>query len=342
MGNANLRRFVLRRFVAAVLLLVGVTLVTFLLTNLVPTNPVLSALGETGAADPAAVKAYRERTGLDDPLPIQYLTYMKNLLHGDLGTSRRTQLPVREELGEYAPASIEVALVASFLALSIGILAGTVAALYHDRLPDQAIRVVSLLGVSMPTFWLALVAFYVLSYKLGLFPGGDRLDPGMPPPPHVTGMYTVDAVFAGQWNVFWSAFTHLLLPALVLAAYAVSLLTRFSRSAVLDVLGNDFVRTARAKGLDERTIALRHVLRAALVPIVTVAGVMFGVLLSGTVFVESIFAFPGLGQYAYLSATSLDLPAIMGISLFVAALYITINFAVDLLYGVIDPRIRLS
>ncbi len=342
MASSNLRRFVLRRLVAAVFLLIGVTLVTFLLGNYVPSNPVLSALGETGAADPAAVAAYRERTGLDEPLPVQYLTYLQNVVQGDLGTSRRTAQPVRDELSEYAPASIELALIAGFLALTIGVTAGTLAAAFHDRHVDHGVRVFSLLGVSMPTFWLALVAFYVFSYRLGIFPGGDRLDPGMLAPPHVTGMYTVDAALAGQWNVFQSALMHLLLPALVLAAYAVSLLTRFTRSAVLDVLGNDYVRTARAKGLTGWTIASRHVLRAALVPIVTVAGVMFGVLLSGTVFVESIFAFPGLGQYAYLSATSLDLPAVMGISLFVAAIYILINLVVDLLYGVIDPRIRLQ
>ena len=341
MAETDLRRFIVRRLVGAVFLLIGVTVVTFSLTNLVPSNPVLAALGEFGASDPEAVKAYRERTGLDDPLPVQYLTYVQNVVQGDLGTSRSTARPVLEELREYAPASIELALVAGFLALVVGVFAGTLAASFHDRAIDQVIRVVSLLGVSMPTFWLALVAFYLFSYKLGVFPGGDRLDPGMLAPPQVTGMYTVDAVLAGQWNVAWSALTHLLLPALVLAAYAVSLLTRFTRSAVLDVLGNDFVRTARAKGLSETQIASRHVLRAALVPIITVAGVMFGVLLSGTVFVESIFGFPGLGQYAYVSATSLDLPAIMGISLFVAILYVTINFVVDLLYGVIDPRIRL-
>jgi peptide/nickel transport system permease protein len=161
-------------------------------------------------------------------------------------------------------------------------------------------------------------------------------------PPHVTGLYTVDAALAGQWSTFRSALSHLFLPGLVLSLYTISLVTRFSRSAVLDVLANPFVTTARAKGLTEVTVAFRHVLRAALVPIVTVLGVMFGILLSGTVFVESIFAWPGLGQYAYRSATGLDLPAIMGVTLFIAVLYIVINFIVDLLYGVIDPRIRLQ
>jgi peptide/nickel transport system permease protein len=317
-------------------------MVTFALTSIVPSNPTLAALGETGVADPVAVREYRHHQGLDRPLPLQYVTYMENLVHGDLGISRRTGTPVRDELTQYAPASIELAILAGLLALVIGVTAGTIAAMLHDRVVDHVVRLVSLVGVSMPIFWLALVAFYLFSVKFQIVDGNGRLAPGMSPPPHVTGAYTVDAALAGQWDVFRSALSHLLLPAFVLAAYALSLLTRFTRSAVLDVLAYDFVRTARAKGLGETTVAVRHVLRGALVPIVTVVGVMFGVLLSGTVFVESIFAFSGLGQYAYLSATALDLPAIMGITFFVALIYIVINFAVDLLYGVIDPRIRLS
>ena len=340
--GSNLRRFVLRRLIAAVLLMVGVSVVTFALTSVVPSNPLLAALGEEGLADPEAVRAYRERYGLDDPLPVQYLVYMKNVVQGDLGTSRRTGRPVREDLTEYVPASMEIAVIATFLALIIGVSSGIVAAMFHDRIIDQIIRVVSLVGVSMPIFWLALVVFYVVTIRLGLIESTGRLAPGMEPPPRVTGAYTIDSALAGDWVTFRSAVSHLVLPACVLAVYAISLLTRFTRSAALDALSHDFVRTARAKGVGEVTVALRHVLRAALVPIVTVSGIVFGVLLSGTVFVESIFGFGGLGQYAYLSATSLDLPAIMGITLLAALVYISINFAVDLLYGVIDPRIRLS
>jgi peptide/nickel transport system permease protein len=342
MTRSSLFRFCVRRLIGAILLMLGVTLVAFLLTTQVPGNPALAALGETGASDPVAVKQYREHMGLDKPLPVQYATYLKHLLSGDLGTSRLTGDSVWHDLTKYAPASIELAIVAIVLALLIGVTAGTVAAMTRDSPLDQGIRIVSLLGVSMPIFWLALVAFYLFVYKYSIFPGTGRLNPGALPPPHVTGLYTVDALLAGQWSTFKDAVAHLMLPALVLAAYTVSLLTRFSRSAVLDVLGHDFVRTARAKGLPERTIGFRHVLRAALVPIITVAGVMFGILLSGTVFVESIFAWPGLGQYAYRSATNLDLPAIMGVTVFIALIYIVINFVVDLLYGVIDPRIRLG
>jgi peptide/nickel transport system permease protein len=342
MTTANLPRFIARRLVASVVLMLGVSVVTFALTSLVPSNPLLAAIGEAGMTDPSAVKAYKQRFGLDKPVPVQYLVYVGNVVQGDLGTSRRTGTSVLNDLKKYAPASIELAIAAAIPTFLIAIAAGTLAALFRNRLPDQIIRVGSLFGVSMPIFWLALVAVYVFSVRLGWFAGSGRLDPGMDPPPQVTGLYTVDAGIAGDWTAFRSAFAHLLLPASVLALYSVSLLTRFTRSAVLDVLNNDFVRTARAKGLSDTVVARRHVLRAALVPIVTVAGLMFGVLLSGTVFVESIFAFPGLGQYAYLSATALDLPAIMGITLFIALVYITINFVVDLLYVVIDPRITLS
>jgi peptide/nickel transport system permease protein len=224
----------------------------------------------------------------------------------------------------------------------IGVGLGIVAAVFRDRWPDQVIRVVSLGGVSMPVFWIALVAFYWLFFKFGWLPGGGRLDPAQTAPTHLTGMFTVDAAVHGQWTLFWSALRHLVLPGLVLAIYTVGMLTRFTRASMLEIMGNDYVRAARLKGLPEHVVVLRHVLRPALVSIIMVAGVAFGSLLSGTVLVENIFSWPGMGQYAYRSAINLDLPAIMGVSLFVALVYILVNLAVDLLYGVIDPRIRLS
>ena len=322
--------------------MIGVTLVAFLLTNLVPADPVSAALGDRAAADPDVVEAFRRRHGLDQPLPVQYMTYMRNLVSGDMGISQQTRRPVADDLRQFIPATLELAFVALFIAVVLGVTLGTLAAVYRNRWIDQVLRVFTLTGVSMPLFWLALVAFYLFSFRMGIFPGIGRLDPGMPRPPAVTGMYTIDSALAGDWVTFRSAVGHLLLPALVLAAYTVSLLPRFTRSAVLEVLDNDYVRTARAKGLPGSVVVLRHVLRAALVPIVTVAGVMFGSVLSGTVLVEAIFAWPGVGQYAFRSATNLDLPAIMGVALFVGFVYVTINFVVDLLYGVIDPRIRLE
>jgi peptide/nickel transport system permease protein len=249
---------------------------------------------------------------------------------------------VLTDLAQYVPATIELALFAIVLSMVVGVGLGILAAVFRDRWPDQLIRVVSLGGVSMPIFWVALVAFYLLFFKLGWLPGGGRLDPAQNSPTHLTGMFTIDAAVHGQWTLFWSALRHLVLPGLVLAIFTVGMLTRFTRASMLEIMGNDYVRAARLKGLPEHTVVLRHVLRPALVSIITVAGVAFGNLLSGTVLVEKIFTWPGVGQYAYTSAVNLDLPAIMGVSLFVALVYIVVNLVVDLLYGVIDPRIRLS
>ncbi|MCM2578865.1 ABC transporter permease [Streptomyces meridianus] len=337
-----LARFLLRRTAVAVLLAFGVTLVTFVLTNVVPGDPAAANLGQRAIGDPAVVDQFRKQHGLDQPLPAQYVTYLGHLFQGDLGESQQTHQPVLTDLATAVPATLELAGAAIAVSLVIGVALGVVAALRRDRLTDQLLRVVSLLGVSVPTFWLALLAFYVFFYQLGVAPGSGRLAPGMAPPPYVTGLHTIDAALAGQWPVFWSAAGHLVLPALVLTAYTVGLLTRFTRSAVLDVLGQDYVRAARAKGLPGRTVLLQYVLRAALVPVVTIAGLAFGALLSGTVLVESIFAWPGLGAYAYRSATTLDLPAVMGVGLVVGIVYLTVNLAVDVLYGVIDPRVRVQ
>jgi peptide/nickel transport system permease protein len=335
-------RFLLRRAGALVLLCLGITLVAFTLTQLVPSDPVAANLGEQAAGDPAAVEAYKERYGLDEPIPVQYWRYLTNLLQGDLGESLQDNEPVRENLGRYIPATAELAILSTVIAVLVGVVFGVVAAVRRNRFTDHLLRVFSLGGISMPTFWIGLVALYVFFFRLGWFPGGGRLDPGVLAPPDRTGMYTVDAVLAGQWNTAWDALHHLILPALVLAAYNVGLLTRYTRTAVLEVIENDYVRAARAKGLPERSVLLRHVLRAALPSVVTVIGLVFANVLTGTVLVETIFAWPGIGQYAYRSAVTLDLPAIMGVSLFVAVVYVSVNFVVDVLYGVIDPRIRVT
>jgi peptide/nickel transport system permease protein len=334
--------FVIRRLIALVFLTLGITLIAFILTHLVPGDPAAANLGQTAVSDPAIVQAFNEKNGLDKPLPVQYLKYLGGLVHGDLGISQRTQTPVASELGEYVPATMELAITAILLAVIVGVPLGIVAAMRRNRWPDQVLRVLSLSGVSLPTFWLALVCYYVFFFKLGWLPGGGRLNPGVDPPPDHTGLYSIDSLLAGDPAKFWDALSHLILPAVVLAAFTIGLLTRFTRASVLEVLNHDYVRTARAKGMPERTVILRHVLRPALVPILTVFGVAFGSLLSGTVLVEKIFSWPGVGQYAYDSALNLDLPSIMGVSLVVAVIYIVINFIVDILYGIIDPRIRFS
>src|SRR5437763_10027201 len=341
-SSAGLGRFVARRLVALVLLLVGITFVAFVLTQRGPSNAAATNLGEQAAGDPAAVAAFDHKYGLDRPLPIRYAIYLEHLVQGDLGESALTHDAVTHDLGQFIPATAELGLYSILIAAILGVALGVVAAMRRNRPVDHALRVVSLGGISMPTFWIALVALYVGFYRLGWFPGAERLDPGAQPPPSVTGLYSVDALLHGNLGLFVQALHHLVLPALVLAAFNVSLLTRFTRSAVLEVSGNDYVRAARAKGLPERIVVVRYILRAALPSVVTVLGLVFANVLTGAVLVEKIFSWPGIGQYAYQAAVNFDVQAIAGVSIFVAVVYITVNFVVDVLYGVIDPRIRIA
>lgn len=337
-----LTRYVVRRVLTSLLLLVGVTLVTFVLTNLVPGDPVAASLGQRAAEDPAIVARFRAEYGLDQPLVGQYVTYLGNVLHGDLGTSTTTHDAVSSDLAGAVPATLEIALAAVLLSVVIGVVLGTVAAHRRGRASDHVLRVVSLAGLSVPTFWLALVLYYLFYYRLHLAPGSGRLSPDFTVPPRVTGLYTVDGLLAGQLDTFLDAAAHLFLPVLVLTLYTVGLLTRFVRTAVLEVLDQDYVTAARAKGLPTRTVVWRYVLRGASIPVLTVVGLAFGGLLSGTVLVESVFSWPGMGSYAYQSASHLDLPGVMGVGLVIGVVYLTVNLVVDLLYGLLDPRVRLA
>jgi peptide/nickel transport system permease protein len=333
---------VLRRLAALVLLAIGITFVAFCLTHVVPGDPAAANLGQQAINDPVAVAAFNHHYGLDKPLPTQYGIYLWRLLHGDLGESEQNHDAVTADLGRAIPATAELAILSILIAVVVGVTLGVIAAVKRNKLTDHVLRVVSLGGVSMPTFWIALVGLYVFFFRLDWLPGTGRLDAVVTPPPHHTGLFTLDALLSGQWSTFWNAFQHLILPACVLAAYNVGLLTRYTRSSVLEVISNDYVRAARAKGMPERIVIPRHVLRAALPAVVTVIGLAFANVMTGAVLVENIFAWPGIGQYAYHSATTLDLPAIMGVSLFVAVVYIVVNFLVDVLYGVVDARLRIQ
>jgi peptide/nickel transport system permease protein len=330
-----------RRLGIGVVLLFGITLVAFVLTHLVPGDPAAANLGQSAMSDPTIVHAWEHQYGLDKPVVEQYVIYVDKLVHGNLGVSERTNNPVLTDLGQVVPATIELALFAIAFSAVIGIGLGVLAGIRRGGAVDGVIRVLSLVGVSAPTFWVALVIFVVFFSKLGWFPSGGRLDPGVTPPGSITGLYTVDALLHGQWSLFVQALQHLVLPGVALGIYTIGTMVRFTRASILEVVNNDYVRAARAKGLRERTVVRRHVLRPALLSITTVAGLAFANLLAGTVFVEDIFAWPGVGQYAYNSAKNLDLPAIMGVSMFVALVYIVVNLLVDLTYSLLDPRIEL-
>ena len=335
-------RYILRRLLLAIPLLLGITLIAFAISQFVPSDPVVANLGQSAMSDPTIVAAFRKEWGLDRPVHEQYLTYLGNLLQGDLGRSIKSRRPVVEDLRAYLPATIELATAATLIGTLAGIGFGVISAVRRNALIDGVVRAVSLVGVSLPVFWLALVALQIFYARLGWFPGPGRLDVGMEPPPRLTGMVTIDALAAGQWGVLWSGLTHLMLPALVLSTFTTGLVTRVTRSAMLEVLGQEYIRTAYAKGLRERLVVLRHALRNALIPVVTVIGFSYGNLLAGTVLTETIFAWPGIGWYAYRASTSLDFPAIMGVSMVIALIFVITNLVVDLLYFVLDPRLRAA
>ncbi len=335
-------RYILRRLALTIPLLFGITLMAFVISHAVPADPVTANLGQKAMSDPEIVAAFRAEWGLDKPLPQQYLIYLGNLLQGDLGRSIKSRRPVLEDLRAFLPATLELATASILFGAILGLILGLASALWRNSWLDHGVRVVSLFGVSMPVFWLALLALFFFYARLGWAVGPGRLDVGLEPPPAVTGLLTVDAFLARDWVVLRNALAHLVLPALVLGAYTTGLITRVTRSAMLEVLSQDYIRTARAKGLPTRTTLTRHALRNALIPVVTVIGFSYGNLLAGTVLIENIFAWPGIGQYAYRASTSLDFPAIMGVSMVIALIFIVTNLVVDVLYFVLDPRLRAS
>ena len=335
-------QYILRRLALSVPLIFGVTLIAFIISHAVPADPITANLGQKAMSDPEIVAAFRAEWGLDKPITEQYLIYLKNLLRGDLGRSIKSRRAVVEDLRAYLPATIELATTAILFGATIGLILGLASALMRNSWIDHVARIISLLGVSLPVFWLALLALYIFYAELGWAAGPGRLDAGMAAPPHVTGLFTVDAILAGQWDVFRNAVSHLILPALVLGSYTTGLITRVTRSALLEVLGEDYIRTARSKGLRPHRVISRHAFRNAMIPVITVIGFSFGNLLAGTVLTESIFAWPGIGQYAYRASTSLDFPAIMGVSMVIAIIFIFTNLVVDVLYFILDPRLRAS
>ncbi len=331
--------YLARRLLLSLLVLLLVTIVTFALAHAVPGDP-LAAIVNERVAKPEIIAAYRQKFGLDRPLPVQYLLYMRNLLRGDLGISFTTQRPVAQDLGTFLPATLELGLAAAIFAVALGMPLGVLAALRHNRAGDHLARAVSLFGASVPVFYLALLSLFVLSFKLQWLPFGQRLEPGVTPPARITGLYTVDALLRGQFGLFGMALKHLVQPAIVLGAFTMGIVARMVRSSLLEVLGQDYIRTARAKGLAEGRVVGVHGLRNALIPTVTVIGLTTGSLLAGAVLTETTFSWPGLGRYAVEAASRLDYPAILAVTLLSSVIYIAANLVVDLLYGVLDPRIR--
>ncbi|HWV36266.1 MAG TPA: ABC transporter permease [Thermomicrobiales bacterium] len=333
----NLTRYAARRLLLIIPVLFGVSILTFSLAYLVPGDPARLAVGPQGTQQ--MYEQVRAEFGLDDPLPVQYWHYVTGLIQGDWGNSILSRRPVLSDLGAYWPATLELVLVAMCIATVIGVPLGIIAAVRADRLADQASRIISLLGVSMPAFWLAIIMQLFFGLKLDWLPISGRLPTLMAPPESITRLYLVDSLIRGQWDVFIEALKHIILPALTLSFASLATIARFTRASLLEVLHNDYVRTARAKGLSERSVIARHAMRNAFIPTLTMIGLSFGWSMGGSVLVETVFDWPGIGLYATKSALTLDFMPIMGIALLYGIVFSLINIAVDITYGILDPRV---
>ncbi len=334
--------YFLRRLLFVIPTLIGITFFAFVIANAVPADPINANLPQNALNDPEIVAAFRQKWGLDKPPHEQYLTYMSNLLQGDLGVSIKTRKPIAEDIARFLPATFELATFGIIFGVLMGVGFGTISAVWRNSPVDYLVRTFSLVGVSFPVFLLALIGLRIFYAQLGWVAGPGRLSVLAREPAAVTGWMTLDSLLAGNWTTFNDALSHLILPSLVLGSYVSGMIARVTRSALLEVLGMDYIRTARSKGLSERTVIRRHGLSNALIPVVTVIGLSYGNLLSGAVLTESIFAWPGIGRYMFRASTSQDFPAIMGVSILIAAIYIGVNFFVDILYYFLDPRIRLA
>jgi len=337
-----LYQFILRRLVFVIPLLFGITLVAFLIANAVPADPINANLPQSQLNNTELVEAFRREWGLDKTPVEQYLTYIGNLLQGNFGRSIKTRQPIAEDIARFLPATIELATTGAVVGVAMGIVLGIVSAVWYNKPIDYLARTLSLIGVSVPVFVLALLGLIVFHAQLHWVAGPGRLSARIASPPDVTGFMTIDSLLAGQWSTFGDAVSHLIMPSLVLGLYISGLISRVTRSSMLEVLSQDYMRTARSKGLRERFIIVRHGLKNALMPVVTIIGLSYGNLLAGAVLTESIFAWPGIGRYMFRASTSQDFPAIMGVSLLIAVIYVVVNLVVDILYYFLDPRVRTA
>ena len=330
----------IRRLLLIIPMIIGITLILFIVTRMVPTDPLAVILTERTMDDPKAVAAATQRWGLDKPLPEQYIIYLKNLAMGDMGTSFKTKNPVTQDLLDFLPATIELSICSFLFAFVVGLPLGIISAIKSGSFIDHFTRVFSLTGASMPPFWSGLLVLYVFYYKLQWAPGPGRIDSRLTAPDTVTGFFLIDSLLAKDMTAFWSSVQHLILPSIILGWFTLALVSRMTRSSLLEVLSLDYVRTARSKGLSEFTVISRHALRNALIPLVTTLGLAFAGLMSGAIMTETIFSWPGIGRYAVQSSVNLDYPSLMGCTLVIAVIYMVVNLLVDVAYAVIDPRIR--
>ncbi len=325
--------------ISVALTFLGLTAITFVISRVMPVDPVLAIVG-----DRASNEVYQQvylQLGLDKPIYVQYLRYLAQLAEGDLGTSIMTTQPVIEDIKRFFPATLELATVATLLGIFIGVPMGVFAAVHQGRWPDHVVRVVALLGYSAPIFWLGLVALLIFYAKLGWVAGPGRLDvyyDGIIDP--VTGILLIDAALVRDWEIFRNALSHLILPASILGTFALAYIARMTRSFMLDQLSQEYILTARVKGIPESQVIWRHAFRNVLVQLITIIGLTYASLLEGSVLTETVFSWPGIGQYITNSLFNNDMNAVLGGTIVVGACFVGINMLSDLLYRLVDPRIR--
>lgn len=332
-------RFVLKRLALLLPVLFGLSVLLFAWVRALPGDPARALLGER--ATPAGIERVNERYGFDEPLLEQYFIYLKALLSGDFGSSTRTGQSVVESFVDRFPATMELGMAALLFAVVVGIPLGYVAARHQGRALDTFVMSGSLLGVVTPVFFLAILLKLVFANWLHWLPTSLRQDPRIDAT-HITNFYVLDGILTREWDAAWDAMVHLVLPALALGTIPLAIIVRITRASVAEVLNEDFVRTAESKGLSRQLIRKRHVLRNALLPVVTTIGLQAGLLFSGAVLTETVFAFNGIGQYLFNAIGQRDYPVLQGFILFIALIYALINLLVDIAYGLIDPRVRVS
>lgn len=319
--------------------LVGLASLTFFIGRVLPIDPVLAIVGEKALPE-VYDRVYLE-LGLDKPIWQQFIEYLAKLLRGDFGISYSTNRPVLTDLLSFFPATLELATIGLVIGVALGVPMGVASAYWHEKWPDHLIRVIGLIGYSVPIFWLGLVGLFVFYYKLGWVSGPGQVDvffTGIVP--RITGFILVDATIAGEWEVFWNAVSHMILPAVLIGYFSLAYISRMTRSVMLDQLSREYVLTARLKGASEFTVVVRHALGNAAIPLVTVIALSYGGLLEGSVLVETIFAWPGIGNYLYSSLFAADMNAVLGGTLLVGIVFVLLNMLSDLLYAALDPRSR--
>lgn len=331
--------YLIRRTLESIPVIIGVSILVFMLLRLIPGDPAIAILGER--ATPENVEAIRERLGLNKPLPEQYVIWVSGLLRGDLGNTVRGNIPIANELRARFPATVELSLVAITLATIIGVPLGIISAVRRNSFIDTSTMFGALLGVSVPIFVLGLLLIYLFGVQLRWLPFIGRMDSSIQLETR-TGLFVIDSILTGNWTALQNAIIHLILPALTLFTVPLAIIARITRSSMLEVLNQDYIRTARAKGLGERPVVITHALRNALLPIITIIGLQLGTLLSGAVLTETIYSWPGIGKWLYDSIVARDYPIVQSVTLIIALIYVIINFLVDLLYAVVDPRIRVA